>query len=54
MTKEELTRLDNYGHKELKSLSIAQLHGYLVLLEIRLKEVADQIWQLRKPTMKVR
>lgn len=47
MTKEELTRLDNYGHKELKSLTEDQLKEYMVLLEMRLKEVSDQIWQLR-------
>ncbi len=45
MTKEELTKLDNYGHRELKSLTEDQLKEYMVLLEMRLKEVSDQIWQ---------
>ncbi|GAI88373.1 unnamed protein product, partial [marine sediment metagenome] len=33
MTKEELTKLDNYGHRELKSLTEDQLKEYMVLLE---------------------
>lgn len=47
MTKEELTKLDNYGHKELKSLTEDQLDEYLSLLEMRRQEVSAQISQLR-------
>jgi len=54
MTKEELTKLDNYGHKELKSLNEDQLNEYMVLLEMRLKEVADQIHELRKLGVKAK
>jgi succinate dehydrogenase flavin-adding protein (antitoxin of CptAB toxin-antitoxin module) len=55
MTKEELTKLDNYGHKELKSLTEDQLKDYLSLLEMRRQEVLDRILELSKPTpMKVR
>lgn len=50
MTKDDLTKLDNYGHKALDSLSEDQLKEYMVLLELRLKEVADRLWQLRKLT----
>ena len=55
MTIEELTKLDNYGHKELKSLNEDQLDEYLSLLEMRRQEVLDRILELSKPTpMKVR
>lgn len=39
MTLEELTRLDNYGHRELVTLTEEQLSDYATLLEIRLGEV---------------
>ena len=44
MTLEELTKLDNYGHMQLKVLNEAQLKEYATLLEMRRKEVE----QLRK------
>lgn len=51
MTKEELTKLDNYGHKELKSLNEDQLNEYLSLLEMRRQEVLDLISVL--PAVKI-
>ena len=39
MTKEELTKLDNYGHKEIASLDKDQLKEYAMLLDARYQEV---------------
>lgn len=48
MTKEELTKLDNYGHKDLIGLTEIQLNEYTALLAIRHQEVLERILELRK------
>lgn len=48
MTKEDLTRLDHYGHKELSELTEDQLNEYAALLQMRRQEVLDRILELRK------
>lgn len=52
MTKDDLTRLDNYGHKALEDLTELQLNEYATLLEIRRGEVLRQVLELRKLTMR--
>lgn len=51
MTKDELTRLDNYGHKELDTLDEIELREYATLLKMRRQEVFERIstiYRLRK------
>lgn len=47
MTKDDLTRLDNYGHKQLEELTEMQLNEYATLLEMRRQEVLEHIQELR-------
>lgn len=48
MTKEDLTRLDNYGHKRLEELTEIQLNEYATLLEMRRQAVLEFIMEIRK------
>ncbi len=48
MTKDDLIRLDDYGHKALEGLTEVQLDEYVTLLESRRQEVLKRIQELRK------
>lgn len=48
MTKEDLTRLDDYGHRPLDKLTKIQLNEYATLLEMRRQGVLERILKLRK------
>lgn len=48
MTKEDLTRLDNYGHKDLSTLTLIHLLDYAILLQMRSLEILERILGLRK------
>lgn len=39
MDKDQLTKLDSYGHKPLNTLSKDQLKEYYILLQMRIQEV---------------
>jgi len=48
MTKEDLVRLDDYGHKDISLLSEVHLNEYATLLQMRRNDVLDRIQELRK------
>lgn len=48
MTKEDLTKLDDYGHKALEGLGVMQLNEYAILLERRRQAVLERILELRR------
>lgn len=52
MTVDELTKLDDYGHRRLEDLTEMQLNEYATLLEIRRAEVLRRVPELRKLTMR--
>jgi len=51
MTKDDLTRLDNYSHKPLEDLSELQLNEYATLLHMRRGEVLKRVLELKKLTI---
>lgn len=48
MTIDELTQLDNYGHKHLESLTEIQLNEYATLLQLRREEVLIRITKIEE------
>ena len=47
LTIDALTKLDNYGHRELKDISKIELTEYATLLQMRRQEVLGLIRELR-------
>ena len=54
MTLEESTRLDNYGHRELVTLTEEQLRDYAYLLETRRNEILEPLQKLQKKLCLIR
>ncbi|GAI37606.1 unnamed protein product [marine sediment metagenome] len=52
MTKEDLVRLDDYGHKDISLLFLFHLNEYDALLLMQHKDVRDHIQELRKGNRK--
>ena len=48
LTIDDLTKLDNYGHKELKDISEIELNEYAMLLQARREEVLECIRESRR------
>lgn len=48
LTMEDLTKLDNYGHRHLEEITEIELNEYATLLEMRRKEVLNRIQELRE------
>lgn len=48
LTIDDLTRLDNYGHKSLDQLTGVELSEYATLLQRRRQEVLERILEIRK------
>jgi len=53
LTIDDLTSLDNYGHRELKELTEIQLNEYATLLSARREEVLERIRELLRRAMRL-
>ena len=48
MTREDLERLDRYGHKRLDSLNLAESEEYSELLSKRWRDIQNHIKELKR------